>query len=51
MAADHGEGTKPPAYYKGLHILLAVVQSVDLSSLRIHQGGDVVAQADEQMVG
>jgi hypothetical protein len=37
----------PLAYYKGSHILLAVVQSVDLSSLRIHQEGDVVAQTDD----
>lgn len=37
----------PPACYKGSHILLAVVQSADLSSRRIHQEGDVVAQADD----
>jgi hypothetical protein len=37
----------PPVHYKGWHTLLAVVHSVDLSSLRKHQKGDVVAQADE----
>ena len=41
----------PPTYYKGSHILLAVVPSVDLPSLRIHQEGDVVAQADEHVEG
>lgn len=40
-----------PAHYKGSQILLAVVQSVGLSSQRIHQEGDVVVQADEQMEG
>src|SRR5216684_684311 len=37
----------PPVDERGLQILLAAVQSVDLSSLGIHQKGDVVAQADE----
>lgn len=41
----------PPARYKGSRILLAVVQPVDLSNLRIHQEGDIAAQADEQVEG
>jgi hypothetical protein len=39
----------PPAHCKGWHTLLAVVQSVGLSSLRIHQEGDVVVHADESV--